>query len=104
MSVHGALNNAVSGQLIEEVLQDSLSALTRTACFIKSLSKPVTGPAGNDIDIVHKLNTNRSGSYRGSPVVLDVQKDDHYTGRKRCGVRILRMLLLRAMSFRTILG
>ena len=82
MSVHGALNNAVSGQLIEEVLQDSLSALTRTACFIKSLSKPVTGPAGNDIDIVHKLNTNRSGSYRGSPVVLDVQKDDHYTGTK----------------------
>ena len=82
MSVHGALNNAVSGQLIEEVLQESLSALTRTACFIKSLSKPVTGPAGNDIDIVHKLNTNRSGSYRGSPVVLDVQKDDHYTGTR----------------------
>ena len=82
MSVHGALNNAVSGQLIEEVLQDSLSALTRTACFIKSLAKPVMGPAGNDIDIVHKLNTNRSGAYRGSPVILDVQKDDHYTGTK----------------------
>ena len=82
MSVHGALNNAVSGQLIDEVLQDSLSALTRTACFIKSLAKPVMGPAGNDIDIVHKLNTNRSGAYRGSPVILDVQKDDHYTGTK----------------------
>ena len=55
MSVHGALNNAVSGQLIEEVLQDSLSALTRTGCFIKSLAKPVTGPAGNDIDIVSQV-------------------------------------------------
>ena len=82
MSIHGALNNAVSGQLIEEVLQDSLSALSVTATFIKSLAKRVMGPAGNDIDIVHKLNTNRSGSYRGSPVILDVQKDDHYTGTK----------------------
>ena len=46
MSIHGALNNAVSGQLIEEVLQDSLSALTRTACFIKSLVQAGDGTCG----------------------------------------------------------
>ena len=82
MAIHGALNNAVSGQLIREVLQDSLSSLNQTALFVKALAKQVPGPAGNDIDIVHKLNLNKTGSYRGSPVILDVQKDDHYTGTK----------------------
>ena len=82
MSVKGALNNAVSGQLINEALMDSLSALSVTASFIKALSKPVMGPAGNDIDIVHKENLNREGSYRGSPVIMNVAKDDDYTGTK----------------------
>ena len=67
MSVWGRVNNAVDAYVMPEVMADSLGSESRTALILKARAENVTGPAGNDIELIWQIEIARGRSYRGAP-------------------------------------